>query len=187
MAQTDALLVYGDILQLSTKGTPPLSYVPPSASVLPERSAFDTSGTAIPGLIMTPYGAGTLAWLPWDLPAIYYRHSPAAYPAFISGLIDHLLPAGRQLRTNAHPTVEITLMHQPDRKRTLVHLVNVSGHSGTAYFNPHQMQNIRLEIKGTYKRARAIKQNKRLKIRTHGNYSSILLPRLAEYEVIILE
>ncbi len=54
----------------------------------------------------------------------------------MADVIDQLLSSGRQLRTTAHPLVEITLMKQPARNRTLVHFVNLSGHSDTAYFAP---------------------------------------------------
>jgi len=54
---------------------------------------------------------------------------------FVSDLIDHLLgQRGRQLKTNAHPALEITVMKQEDQNRTLIHCVNLIGHSGTAYF-----------------------------------------------------
>jgi hypothetical protein len=48
----------------------------------------------------------------------------------------------RQLRTSAHPLVEMTLMRQANR--TLLHLVNLSGHSDTAYFDPLPMSGIRV-------------------------------------------
>ena len=48
-----------------------------------------------------------------DIGSLYYRHSSEAHRGLIADLIDRLLPAGRQLTTNAHPLVEMTVMVRP--------------------------------------------------------------------------
>ena len=103
-------------------------------------------------------------------------------------MIDHLLgPDGRQLKSNAHPLVEITLMRQPSRNRTLVHLVNLSGHSDTAYFVPIEMRGITVGLKGEFSRARAVSLDRPLEVTTDGAYRRFTLPSFKSYEVIVLE
>lgn len=104
----DVTFLYGDYLQVDAKG--PLTFIPPSMYGPPELVHVDWKDTDAPGLIMKQFGKGTVAWLPWNLGALYYMHSSEAHARLVGDLIDHLLPRGRQLTTNAHPLVEITLM-----------------------------------------------------------------------------
>ena len=107
---------------------------------------------------------------------------------FRQDMVDHLLgPNGRQIKSNAHPLVEITLMRQPGRNRTLVHLVNGSGHSDTAYFAPIEMRDVEVQVKGGFSRARAVGLDRALDITSHGEYSLFVVPSLKGYEVIVLE
>lgn len=95
-----------------------------------------------------------------------------------------MLPQGRQLKTNAHPLVDITLMKQGDHH--LVHLVNISRHSETGYFNPIAMNHVKVEVKGTFHTARAIRTGKDLPLTRRGAYCEFILPALAEYELVEL-
>ena len=105
----------------------------------------------------------------------------------IADLIDRLLPAGRQLTTNAHPLVEMTMMDQPDRRRTQIHLVNGTGHHDTAYFPPLEIRDIRIDLARDVRRARAVALNQELPISVNGRFRSFTLPLLRGYEVIVLE
>jgi hypothetical protein len=150
---TDVTFMYGNYLQVDAKG--PLTFVPPSMYGPPELVHVDWKDTDAPGLIIKEFGKGTVAWLPWNLGALYYMHSSEAHARLIRDLIDRLMPSGQQLTTNAHPLVDITLMRQGDHH--LVHLVNLSGHSQTAYFKPVPMSGIQVQVKGAFKTARAIR------------------------------
>ena len=122
-----------------------------------------------------------------DLGGLYYRHGLEAHAGPAADLIDHLLPAGRQLRTNAHPLVEITVMQQSARRRRLVHLVNLSGHSQTSYFRPIEMRDITIELAGNFTKARSIKLNQELTVAKSAGRSKLTLPTLGEYDVVVLE
>lgn len=141
-------------------------------------------GYGRPGLIIKQFGKGTVAWLPWNLGALYYLHSSEAHAAIMRDLIDHLLPHGRQLKTNAHPLVEVTLMSQGDRR--FVHLVNISGHSETAYFTAVPMSSIDVQVKGTFHSARAIRAGKDLPLTRAGEYAAFTVPSLGDYELVEL-
>src|SRR6185503_21144711 len=102
------------------------------------------------------HGKGQVAYIPWDIGSLYYRHSSEPHRGLIADVIDRLLPAGRQLTTNAHPLVEMTLMDQPDRGRTLIHLVNGTGHHDTAYFPPLEIRDIRITLPRDVRKATAV-------------------------------
>jgi len=98
-----------------------------------------------------------------------------------------LLPEGRQLKTDAHPLVEITVMAQPDKNRTLVHLVNISGHSSTGYFPQFATGEITIEVETEATSARAVMLDEQLDVSRNGRYITFKLSTLVDYEVVILE
>jgi hypothetical protein len=182
LKSTDVTFLYGDYLQVDAKG--PLTLIPPSMYGPPELVHVDWKDTDAPGLIIKEFGKGTVAWLPWNLGALYYMHSSEAHAGLIRDLVDRLLPDGRQLRTSAHPLVDITLMRQADHH--LVHLVNLSGHSQTAYFKAVPMSGIQVQVKGAFSSAKCIRSGQSLAVSRQGAYSSFTVPALAEYELVEL-
>lgn len=178
-------MMYSDYLQVDAKG--PLTFIPPSMYGPPEFVHVDWKDTDDPRLIFKQFGRGTVAWMPWNLGALYCMHSSEAHARLMHDLIDHLLPNGRQLITNAHPLVDITLMKQGDHH--LIHLVNLSGHSETAYFNPVPMTDIEVQVKGEFRHASAIRGGQRLAISHAAGYSAsaFTVPCLTEYELIELQ
>lgn len=180
LKNTDIAFVYGDFLEIQAKG--PLTFIPPSMYGPPEMVHVDWKDTDAPGLIFKAQEKGTIAWLPWNLGTLYYLHSSETHAGLMRDLVNHLLPAGRQLKTNAHPLVEITLMKQADRH--LIHLVNISGHSQTAYFRAVPMTDIEVQVKGAFQSAHAIRSGKNLTLARGGEYTSFTLSSLLDYELI---
>jgi hypothetical protein len=187
LGATDLLFVDGDYVELAPLDTPLLTLIPTAMFGPPEKVWGDKVETTVPGLVFTAHGAGRAAYVPWDIGGLYYRHSSPAHGALLADVIDQLLPTGRQLRTSAHPLVEMTLMAQPARRRTLIHLVNGTGHHDTAYFAPIAMRDIRVELPGTAKRVRAIALDRDLPVTVRDGWSSVTLPSLAAYEVLAFE
>jgi hypothetical protein len=153
----------------------------------PEKVWVDKVETEIPGLVFAEVGRGRVAWIPWDVGGLYYRHSSPGHAGLVADVVDHLLASGRQLKTNAHPLVEVTVMDQPERRRTLVHLVNASGHADTAYFDPIEMRGVSVDLAGDFVRARAMVLGEALEVTRGGGRSRFTLPRLGAYEVVVLE
>ena len=116
---------------------------------------------------------------------MYYRLSLPPHAGLLRNVVDSLLPRGRQLTTNAHPLVEITLMRQ--RSRHLVHLINLSGHSQTGYFDAVPMSGITLRVAGAFRSARIVRGRQVLTVRREGAYSTVTLPRLEQYELVEFE
>jgi hypothetical protein len=187
LADTNLVFVDGEYLEFAPPEMPLLTLIPPSRFGPPELVFTDKEETEKPGLILRDYGEGKLAYLPWDIGGLYYRHSSPGHGGLIADLVDHLLPNGRQLVTNAHPLVEITVMEQKDRRRTLVHFVNLSGHSQTAYFDPVPMQSIEVELTGEFRTARSRSLDAALRLEATGGRTSFVLPSLREYDVVVLE
>jgi len=180
---TNLLMLEGPFTELAGDAKAPLTLIPPSMIGPPEKVHVDWKDTDQPGLVFRTMGKGTVAWIPWDLGALYYRESLPAYAGLFRDVMDRLQPT-RQLRTNAHPLVEMTWMQQGDRK--LLHLINLSGHSQTGYFPPLPMIDIRVEIAGRFKEAISARNPAHLQVHFENGYTRFTVPRLTDYELIVL-
>ncbi len=187
LRDTDVLFVDGDYLELEPNGKPVLTLIPTAMFGPPEKVWSDKVETRVPGLVFATHGQGRLAYLPWDVGSLYYRHSSESHAALLSDLIDGLLPRGRQIKTNAHPLVELTVMDQPSRKRTLIHLVNGTGHQDTAYFSPVELRDITIELPREVRNVEAVGLGRALPITTNGAMRTFTLPSLKAYEVLIVQ
>jgi hypothetical protein len=184
LPDTDLLMLNGPFTELETSGPASLTLVPPSMIGPPEKIHVDMKDTAIPAVFSTTIGKGALTWVPWDLGALYYRQSLPAHAGLFRDLLDALCPQ-RQLRTNAHPLVAMTLMRQEGR--TLVHVINLSGQSQTGYFAPIPMRDIRVELLGNFKTARTVRNPAVLPLQKSGAYTGFTIPALADYELVAME
>ena len=187
LKDTNLIFIDGEYVELNPLDKPLLTLIPTAMFGPPEKVWSDKKETSIPGLTFQNHEKGRVAYIPWDVGGLYYRHSSAGHAGLMADVVDRLLPNARQLRSNAHPLVEITLMQQPARNRTLVHLVNVTGHSGTAYFPPVELRDIRVDLEGGFKRAYAVGLNRSLRLTDAGAYRTFTLPALKAYEVVVLE
>ena len=79
------------------------------------------------------------------------------------------------------------MMEQPARRRSLIHLVNGTGHQDTAYFPPVEMRDIRIELASDVRRVRAVALGRTLPIEGAGGRRWFTLPRLRAYEVLVIE
>jgi hypothetical protein len=136
---------------------------------------------------MLEVGQGRLAYLPWNAPGLYYEHSNLALRRLLTDLVDGLLPNGRQLETDAHPLVETVLMEQPSRDRTLLHLLNQSGRLGAAASQALPVGPFEMTVVGRFERAHSRRLDKDLPLAVEGGSVSFRLPRLEEYDVVVLE
>jgi hypothetical protein len=187
LKNTDLLFIDGEYLEIAPLDRPILTLIPTAMFGPPEKVWSDKVETTVPGLVSAGHGKGRFTYVPWDVGSLYYRHSSESHAALMADLVDGLLPRGRQLTTNAHPLVEMTLMEQPARSRTLIHLVNGTGHQDTAYFPPIELRDIRIALPGEVRRVRAVALGAALPISVNGSRRSFTLPRLGAYEVLVVE
>ncbi len=181
---TDLLMLNGPFAELEGNGADSLSLVPPSMIGPPEKIHVDMHDTTTPGIVTKQIGKGTVTWIPWELGALYYRHSLPAHEGLFRDVVSQLNPT-RQLTTNAHPLVQVTLMSQGKRK--LVHLVNLSGQSQTGYFPPVAMQNIRVELAGDFQKAHTVRHAVDLKLTRKNGNTELIVPQLSDYELVVVE
>ncbi len=187
LTATKLLFLDGPYVELAPLEQPLLTLIPPAMFGPPEKVWVNKVETTIPGLVIANYGAGRIAYIPWDVGGLYYRHSSSGHAGLMADVIDHLLPTGRQLRTSAHPLVEITVMRQPSHKRLLVHFVNLSGHADTAYFAPIEMRDISVELAHPFRGATAMQLDQKLQVTTSVQLRRFVLPVLKAYEVVVLD
>jgi putative glycosyl hydrolase-like family 6 (GHL6) protein len=186
LKDTDVVFFYSDYLELEPRGKAALTMIPTSMVGPMEKVHVDWKDTTKPGLYLADYGKGKLTYIPWDLGDLYYRYSPVYHSAIVGDLVDHLLPKGRQLKTNAHPMVEMTLQQQRQQGRTLVHFVNLSGCSQTAFHPAIPMSNIQVAVAGSFSSARMVSVGRDLPIKKEGDYVTFTLPSLDTYDVVVL-
>jgi len=105
----------------------------------------------------------------------------------LTDLVDHLLPAGRQLQSDAHSSVEMVLAYQQSTGRHLLHLINLSGQTQNNYMEAIAMGPIHISIIGKFKSAKAREGNTGLPVSYNNRRSVFTLPLLKEYEVVVLE
>lgn len=184
LAETDLIMLNGSYAELKPEGTASLTLIPPSMIGPPEFVHVDMKDTDKPGIVSKHVGSGEVVWIPWDLGALYYHESLPAHAAVFQDLMNRLNP-NRQLRTNAHPLVEMTLMHQQDRN--LLHLINMTGQSQTGYFDPLPMRNIQIEVAGEFTRAETVRNASKIPVHAHGGYTQITIPELNDYELVVLK
>ncbi len=181
LRKSPLLLLDGPFAASADAPDAPLTLVPPSMFGPPEFIHTDLRDTFTPAVFSLRGGA--ITWVPFDLGGLYYRHSLTSHAALLTDLIAPLLPR-RQLLTNAHPLVEVSLMEQ--NGRTLLHLINLSGHSQTAYFPPVPMHGIELNLEGRFSAARALRANQALPLRAENGRTLLKLARLNDYELVVL-
>jgi hypothetical protein len=187
LKDTDLLFVDGEYLEMAPVDKPLLTLIPPSMFGPPEKVHIDRIETDKPGLVISDHGKGKIAFIPWDVGSLYYRLSSVSHSACVGDVIDHLLPNGRQLKSNAHPLVEITVMNQARHNRLNVHFVNLSGHSSTAYFPPLPMRDIDVQVEGRFRKARSARMDRDLPVSYAGRYTRFSLPQLEAYDAVSLE
>jgi hypothetical protein len=187
LRNTHLIFIDGEYVELAAPDRPLLTLIPTAMFGPPEKVWGNKVETTIPGLVFADYGKGKVAYIPWDVGGLYYRHSSPGHAGLITDVVDRLLPSGRQMKTNAHPLVEITLMDQPARGRTIVHFVNGTGHSDTAYFPPVELRAIRVDLARDFRRATAVSSGLRLPVTRRGGYATFTVPRLKAYEAVVIE
>lgn len=187
LPETEVIFWEGDYLELAPSPTP-VTLIPPGQFGPPDKVSPLDEVTDKPGLVLKKTGAGQIAYIPWQIGGLYYQHSNDKHRLFVSDLIRYLIPENRrQLTTNAHPSVEITVMEHPDKNSLTLHLINLSGHSGTAFFDAVEMRDISLKIKGVFSKAVSIGTGRVYALKASEGFTELTVPSLGEYEAILLE
>jgi len=184
LEDTNLLMLNGPFTEVRDNAPATLTLVPPSMFGPPEFIHIDMKDTDTPALVFRQFGQGTVAWIPWNLGGMYYRLSLTSHAGLFRDVLNRL-NVPRQIRTNAHPLVEMSLMRQ--NGRTLLHLINLSGHSQTAYFAPIPMSGIQIQVAGVFKSAKTLRTPGSLAIKVDKGYTEFTIPHLSDYELVVLD
>jgi hypothetical protein len=163
-----------------------LTFVAPMLEQPAEFAHRDLKHSEIPALINRQFGEGRIAFVPWDIGGLYARASLPIHANLFCDIVDSLLPDGRQIRSNAHPSIEMVLMSQPDKRRAILHLINCSGQSQDGFFQPIPFESMDIDVMGSFSTARARVAGEDLKIVEREGRSTLRLPMLRGYEAIVL-
>jgi hypothetical protein len=71
--------------------------------------------------------------------------------------------------------------------RTLLHLINLTGHSQTAYFPPIPVHNIEISLEGAFTSARALRSSTAISLKRSAGRTAFTLATLTDYDLLILE
>ena len=187
MKETDVLMLGDDyeyaILEEGTKGY--FSLIPPHMYGPPERCYYKEVIDDYHGLITNMQN--TAFFVPWRPGTLYYREGYENTLFFMKDLISSIVGIS-PFAQNVSPMVEITSSHEKNHAFTLVQLVNTSGHFGTSYFNPVPINDINVKIKkiGKTKEVSTIVSKKKLQFKEEGDFISISLEKLVDYEAIVI-
>jgi hypothetical protein len=162
-----------------------LQLIPPQMFGPPER-CYPLYETDISGLTRFSYGRGQGIYIPWMPGTFFFEEGYPNTLLFIQDVLEHLC-CTNTLAPGLTPMVETTIAH--GKKRTVVQLVNISGHYGNSYYRPLPVNNVILDIPV---------DDEVLSVRTlHGGQKldwqevepgiKITLPQLNAHEAIIIE
>jgi len=162
--------------------------VPPCIFGPPEKVWIDKVESDLPGVIMYSYGKGRTAYFPWNVGRLYYRHSSPGHEQAVLSVLLNLSDGERQIVTNAHPLVEITLSTSSAGDYILC-LVNSSGHQSTAFFEPVPMHNteVTMKLPEEVRSAFSLKLGKELDLWQEGEFFCIRLERLEVFDTIVMK
>jgi hypothetical protein len=163
-----------------------LRLVPPQPFGPPER-CYSSGEGGPPGFSVTEYGKGRGIYLPWRPGAFFYREGYSNTGWFMGDLLEGLCGL-EGIAPGLSPMVESALAFRPGR--VVIQLVNLSGHYGNSYYEPLEIRDIRLRVPLEGRpllRARALWSGEALTFHPEGSFTELLLPRLKDYEAVVLE
>jgi|LSQX01.1.fsa_nt_gb hypothetical protein len=145
--KTKRALIDEAYLFVRYEGEPCLRFDPPQPFGPPEKCyQLPGVGSERPGIIFGRYGQGKVAYFPWKVDRLYYRHSLEECAKLLHFALSKVRRMPPIVSTNAPPQVEMSI--GANRAGDLIiHLVNFSGKQDTAYFMPLPIHNIEIEVK----------------------------------------
>ena len=159
-----------------------LTTVPEPKFGPPEIACF-TEYTDEPGLTVNEYGKGLGIFIPWNCGSFYNAEGYTNTLNFMQDVLFGFCGIG-DIAPGLHPSVELVL----SRKENIiaVSLINDSGYFGNSFFEPIEMNGIRLELPGKYRSAAALNGG-RVKSEVRGGSTVVELDKLKSFEMIIME
>lgn len=175
-----------DYTELKPDPTASLVLIPPAMSSPPELAGNGMKTSDKPGLIIRKYGKGSIAYIPWNATAQYSAQASTSINLLLNELIDHLIDNERQVITDAHPLLEISLMKNTDEDVQLLHLINNTGQLHGSQEQLLPMQNINFKVKGSYKKV-YWSDGKSIPSKIENGYTNFSIDRLGAYGLVVMK
>lgn len=189
-AETDFVALDRAFLYVEPRpgAVPSLRLIPPSRYGPPEKTYWDVE-TDHPGLLWHRYRRGQTAYFPWPIGRLFYELSLPEHRTLLVHAVERVARNARQVTTNAPPQVEIVVGEQPEHRRTLVHLINYSGHQERSFHDPLEIRDIQVTLRGAAARRRAWSAQLpgEIPLTGAGDQLSFTLPRLGLFDLVVLE
>jgi hypothetical protein len=168
--------------------TAAMTLIPPSRYGPPEKTYWDIE-TDQPGLLWQRYGQGRTAYFPWPVDALFFDLSLPEHRALLAHAVEQVSKGGRQVVTNAPPQVEVVVGEQQATGRTILHLINYSGHQERSFHDPLEIRDIRLEVAAPSgcTRAFSVQLGEALPAQVTEGRLTLTLPRLGLFDMVVLE
>ena len=167
---------------------PSLRLIPPERYGPPEKCYWDIE-TEHPGLLWQSYGRGKTAYFPWPIGALFFDLSLPEHRTLLVNAVAQVSSEGRQVVTNAPPQVEVVVGEQAEPKRTIVHLINYSGHQGRSFHDPLEIRDIQVAL-AVNQPIRRVWSTRLAESLTHSQSNgriSFVVPHLNLFDLIVLE
>ncbi len=140
-----------------------------------------------PALLSQRFGAGTSVYFSGDLGASIQGFHIAEWLQIVTNSARDLSKRSLRLE-NAPGSIEVVLRSQEQGKRTLVHLINFTGEMTRPIRNVVPVRDLAITLPGAYRSAHTLYDPQAVAVaRAAGGGTRVVLPKLAEYEVVVLE
>jgi Hypothetical glycosyl hydrolase 6/Beta-galactosidase trimerisation domain len=187
-ADTDLLALGGGLLVTrpidERPSSTPLRFIPPVTNNTPEFAYWESVGEE-PGLVLTAYGRGTAAYLPWWVDRLYHQHGVPEYRQLLTELVDRAT-GPRLVDTNAPAAVQLTLARRPAGGR-LLHLLNATGHQSKPQAEVVTLADVWVRVRGRFGVVRSLVSGLHLAAEITEGATMFVVGRLGLYEAIVLE
>jgi len=140
------------------------------------------------------------AILPINLGKLYYLKGYEQHKNILLDAIDYVFPeAGELIQTNAHPRVETILqkyvlnlpenINKTSEDGLILHLVNLTGFSGTTYFEPVPVSGLEFKIRSEFNPAKifSLVSKKSLDYTWKDGFINFNVEKLGQYDGIVIE
>jgi hypothetical protein len=152
----------------------------------PELCFTEEQPSDLPGAVVGAFGNGHAICVPFALDRLYSEFGLAEHRALLAALVTR--HSGPQPISISRPgRIEVTLQRHEESGTFLVHLINYSGQSDNVVDDPVVMHGLSLNLHGLgVVTARALVADTELPIACNGEYQTLTVPPIGNFEVVHL-
>ena len=186
---TDLLPLQGGFLLTSASGgaapqVADLYLVPPIDNNTPEYAYWEKESN-IPGLVLSAFGLGEVAYLPWEVGRLYHQLGVSEYKRVVLDLVRRFVRP--LIATDAPGSVEVVLHYlKGDPRHALVHLLNATGLQSKPLTEIIPVRDISVWVSGDYVAARELWTGQNLGLDKEKDGVRFTVPQLETFAAVEL-